>query len=131
MFERLEVLRLAQGLAEHAAARQSVVARNVANADTPGYRQRDLSSFAEVWNRQAGANALKSTREGHFRSSSVAGYGRGDAQVVPGATADPNGNTVSVEVEIMKSAEVKQEHDLALSIYRSSLNVLRSSLGRR
>ena len=47
MFENLEILRLAGELVSHAAARQSELAKNVANADTPGYRARDLPAFEE------------------------------------------------------------------------------------
>jgi septal ring-binding cell division protein DamX len=38
MFDRLEIFSLASAQARHAAARQAVVAQNIANSDTPGYR---------------------------------------------------------------------------------------------
>jgi flagellar basal-body rod protein FlgB len=129
MFQNLEIFRLAQGLAEHAASRQSVVAGNIANADTPGYRQRDIPDFAEIWRDDPAGTGMRRTREAHFQWTP----GSDDAQifVVADAPADPNGNTVSLETEIIKSAEVRQQHEIALSIYRSGLNVLRTSLGRR
>jgi flagellar basal-body rod protein FlgB len=43
---------------------------------------------------------------------------------------DPNGNSVSVEQEILRSVDAKRQHDRAIAIYRSSLKILRSSLGR-
>ena len=49
MFEKLEITRMAQALSAHAGARLGLVAQNVANADTPGYKARDLPDFAEVW----------------------------------------------------------------------------------
>lgn len=42
----------------------------------------------------------------------------------------PNGNTVSLEVEMVASAEVQGAHDRALAIYGSGLNILRAGLGR-
>ena len=39
---KLNVLQLASGLMAHASARQRVIAENVAHADTPGYKARDL-----------------------------------------------------------------------------------------
>ncbi|SNT03406.1 FlgB family protein [Tropicimonas sediminicola] len=128
MFENLEILRLAQGMAQHAVTRQSVVARNLANVDTPGYQQRDIASFAEVWQQSDSAAPLQRTRESHLDWGSR--RSPPDAAVIADATSEPNGNSVSVETEIMKSVEVRQQHDIALSIYRSSLNVLRASLGR-
>ena len=63
MFERLALSRLAGALANHAADRQAVVAENVANADTPGYRARDLRPFAELMER--GDMPMAVTRAGH------------------------------------------------------------------
>ena len=42
----INVLSLASALAAHASARQQVIAENVAHADTPGYRARDIADFA-------------------------------------------------------------------------------------
>jgi len=120
---------MAEGLARHAAARQSVVARNIANVNTPGYRQRDIASFAEVY-RPAEADApMRRTRPGHLAAADGLTLPR--QQVVAEARAAPNGNSVSLETEIVKSAELRQQHEMALSIYRSALSVLRTSLGRQ
>jgi flagellar basal-body rod protein FlgB len=52
--------------------------------------------------------------------------------VVPDRDAEPspNGNTVSLETELVRSASAKRQHDVSLAIYRSSLDILRASLGR-
>jgi flagellar basal-body rod protein FlgB len=130
MFETLEILKQAQAMARHAGARQSSIARNIANADTPGYRPTDITPFAEAYRDASGDLGLRQTRVGHF--------GPGDqatalterlTRPIPGATA-PNGNGVSIETEMVKSAEVKNQHDMALSIYQSALGILRTSLGR-
>jgi flagellar basal-body rod protein FlgB len=42
----------------------------------------------------------------------------------------PNGNSVSLESEMVKAAEVRQQHDMALSIYRSTSDILKLALGR-
>lgn len=129
MTDRLEILQMARQLAEHAAARQSVVARNIAHADTPGYRQQDIPDFTEIY-RDAGAGSeMRATRSGHFgrMESRVSA----DPFITGGGTVAPNGNDVSLEDQILKSAEVQQQHDMALAIYRSGLGVLRASLGRR
>ena len=44
--------------------------------------------------------------------------------------SDPNGNSVAIEDEILRSVDAKRQHDRALAIYRSSLNILRTSIGR-
>ncbi|PRY24397.1 flagellar basal-body rod protein FlgB [Aliiruegeria haliotis] len=129
MFEKLEIFRMAQGLSQHAASRQAVVARNIAHADTPGYRARDVESFQDVWGAQgAASDGMRRSRAGHVHAAATDTSIR--EMVVRSDTADPNGNTVSLETEIVKSAEVRQQHDMALSVYRSGMNVLRASLGR-
>ena len=42
----------------------------------------------------------------------------------------PVGNTVSLETEMMKAVEVRHDHEMALSVYQTSLGILRTSLGR-
>lgn len=122
---KVEVLTMARAMAAHAAARQGVIAANVANADTPGYRARDLATFADVWAGQG--TALRTTRAGHL--------GRGQRVGVPQLPdrlhASPNGNAVSLEAEMVKGAEARQAHDMALAIYRSLSGNIRATLGRR
>jgi flagellar basal-body rod protein FlgB len=115
MFDRLEIFALASARAQHAAARQAVVAQNIANADTPGYRARDIASFDETWRAlQAGA----------------AGDASGPRTVDAGTPASPNGNTVSLELEMLRGIEAQRAHSRALQVYGSAMSVLRTSLGR-
>ena len=51
----LTLLRLASQLAAHAAARQTVITENIAHADTPGYRARDVADFATTLSDGSGA----------------------------------------------------------------------------
>lgn len=128
MFEKPQIMTLASSLAAHAAARQSLIARNVANADTPGYRAADLASFTETY-RAAGHDAMRATRPGHLGQQERTAAAQVE-QVVRG-TLSPNGNGVSLETEMVKAAEVRRDHDMALAVYGKSLAILRASLGRR
>lgn len=129
MFEKLDIFQMASGLARHAASRQEVVAKNIANADTPEYRAKDVVGFAEAYQSGSESAGLKTTRPAHVLSQNdvVPSFETFDA---PGGST-PNGNTVSLETEMMKSVETRHQHDLALSVYKSSMNILRSSIGRR
>ncbi len=129
MFENLDIFKTASGLARHAVQRQEIVAKNIANADTPQYAAKDIASFAETFSANASNTNLRMTRAGHMLSDS-------DAQPTPGifettGATSPNGNSVSLETEMMKASQIRHEHDLALSVYKSSLNILRSAIGRR
>ncbi|MES2143811.1 MAG: FlgB family protein [Pseudomonadota bacterium] len=127
MFEKLELTRMAQSLAANAGARLGVIARNVANADTPGYKARDLPDFAQTYAANDGL-AMRATRARHL------GAPDGATPVEPifsGGSAAPNGNTVSLELEMVKSVEARQSHEMALAIYRATSDVIRASLGRK
>ncbi|HDR28246.1 FlgB family protein [Rhodovulum sp.] len=128
MFEKLEIFRMAHGLATHAGTRQAVVARNVANADTPGYRAQDIAAFADTYRKSGDEMHLRKTREGHLPACDPLPF-RTDLQAVDGP-GEPNGNSVSLEEEMLKAADTKSKHDLALAVYRSSLGIIRTSLGR-
>lgn len=127
MYQSLEVFRTAGAMAAHATARQSVISRNMANADTPGYRRLDIAPFSDL--ADIGRLAQVATRPGHMNGQ-VAGQGDTLRQVPLGEAA-PNGNGVSLEDEMRAAVAVKMEHDRALAIYRSAMTILRSSLGRR
>lgn len=111
MFEKLELTRMAQALAAHSGARLGLLAQNVAHADTPGYRAHDLPDFGEVY--AAGRDNRGDVRPERLR-----------------AAADPNGNTVRLDDQMLRMAEVRQSHEMALAIYRSTSGVVRAALGR-
>ena len=125
MFEKLELTRMAQALASHAGARMGVIARNVAHADTPGYKAQDLPAFAAVF-ANSGSD-LRVTRPGHV--AAMSDQARAEPENAPGREA-PNGNTVSLEGEMVKSVEARQSHEMALAVYRATSDVIRASLGR-
>ena len=131
MFANLEIFRMSHAMAVHAGYKQSVAAQNVANSDTPEFKARDVIPFAETYRKDdatTGWLSQKSTRATHLNGSAA---GDLPEPIVDreGAGA-PNGNTVSLETEMLKSLDAKRQHDRALAIYRSSLNILRASLSR-
>lgn len=127
MFANIEVFRTAGAMAAHAGHRQAVLARNVANADTPGYKARDLPAFQKTMTTQPGRFDLRATRAGHLNGTPASAPPRAAAFERAGAP-DPNGNTVVLEEELMHAADVRRDHDRALAIYRSALDILRTSI---
>ena len=125
------ILRLASEAANHATARQSIIAENMANSDTPGYRAKDIASFAEVLHARTNLTEFnRPVREGHIPFESYIQGQRVDESSAFG-TESPNGNTVSIEDQMVRAAEVKHQHELALGVYQKSMNILRASLGRK
>ena len=126
MFAQIDTMRMARDLGAHAAQRQRVIATNVANADTPGYRARDLPEFGDSLRRAS--LELRATRPGHLTAAPSGARAR--AVEVEGEPS-PNGNTVSLEYEMVRSADAKREFDLSLSVMQSGMNLMRTAIGRR
>ena len=127
MFEKLELTRMAQALAAHAGARQACDrARISRNADTPGYRGEGSAGFARDLSAE---RQPRCAPRGPAISGPRPAHPMPEARALPG-TAAPNGNTVSLEGEMVKAVEVRQQHDMALAIYRAASDVIRASLGR-
>lgn len=131
MFENLNVFRMAHAMAVHAGQKQAIAAENVANSDTPGFKARDIAAFADTYetaNSMSGAFTLKATRESHLNG--ISSGQQAEPFEDPNGIASPNGNTVSLENEMLKSLNAKRQHDRALAIYSSSMKVLRTTFSR-
>lgn len=128
MYNSLDLFQTAHAMARHAGARQAVVAQNIANADTPDYKAAQIAPFKDAFDGTAASTGLNTTRPGHMTVS-------GGAPVtavtsLSGSEPSPNGNTVSLEDELMNSVAISREHNRALAIYRHTMTILRTSLGR-
>ena len=115
--------------------RQRILAENVANADSPNYRARDLKapSFAELVKPSQPSPGVMPARTdpahltGFALSSdpSFAKLDNTDWEVTP------EGNGVVIEDQMMKIADNQMEYQLATTLYTRSLGLLRTALGRR
>ena len=129
MYNGLQLFKTASAMARHASERQSVIAQNLANSDTPGYAARDLGTFSAEMVAAERRGDLRVTRAGHIPVSLRTNAPDLAPRELQG-DASPNGNTVSIETEMLKSSMVRQQHDLALATYRGGLDLLRAALGR-
>jgi flagellar basal-body rod protein FlgB len=124
MFENLVVFQTASAMAGHAAQSQALISQNVAKADTPGYVGKQMLPFGDIYTAPDGASAQRATRERHLNGSASSTLMAG---VDMRGADNPNGNTISLETELLKAAQAKSHHDRALAIYKSSLDVLRAA----
>lgn len=114
-------------------ARQSLLAQNVANAETPGYRGSDLSEFqfAEVLKTASTASVTTvATSSKHFSVGNTGSDSFGPRR--EGAfEVTPEGNSVVLEEQMMKVAANQMEYQTATSLYGRSMRLLRTALGRQ
>ena len=97
-------------------ARQSVVAENVANADTPDYKTKDIAPFEDVLN-QVGMK-MAADNDAHISmgdgsSEGVARTGYQDWVVTAGD------KDVAIEQEMLKAGEVSRAYSLNTSTVKA------------
>jgi len=107
--------------------RQQVLAENVANADTPNYRARDLAPPNFEQELMAPSVSLDRTDPDHFE---------GDGEGLRFASAGnlhyevrPGGNAVNHEDEMMKVASNQMDFDAVADLYTRSLALIKLAAG--
>ena len=116
--------------------RQNVLSQNIANADTPGFTARDIKpvNFADILQGSSGvtaptASALSTTNSRHIavQKPSTDDYSQYDS---PDIEANPSGNTVSLEEEMIKVAETQAQFQAATNLYSKAMDMMRTAIGR-
>ncbi|MDX1294244.1 MAG: flagellar biosynthesis protein FlgB [Hyphomonas sp.] len=114
----LDVLSVYSAMARHAAESQKVSATNIAHANDPGYKATHVEAFQDFLARAAtngsvdADNPAFKTFETDFANS-------------------PNGNSVNLELEMFRAADAQSQHEMALSVYTKSLDLLRTAIGKK
>jgi len=111
--------------------RQRLLAENVANADTPGFRSRDLAplDFDRQVQQASGQLTLALTSPAHLSGANATSR---FATERPGKyDIRPAGNAVNLEDEMMKVAANQMDHQAAISLYSRSMGLFRTALGKR
>ena len=110
--------------------RQQLVASNVGNIDTPGYKTKDLDFNAALAQAvQAGARSLplRTTREGQVSAPTV-GKGAAQAQAVAGLTVRNDGNNVNIDREMLALTQTRYRYDMVTSVARMRVKQLLSTI---
>jgi len=100
--------RLASERMDWLAERQKVLAANIANADTPGYRARDLTSFEDFL-----ATGVAESRE-----------------TVSPWDVSADGNRVVLEEQSLLASETEESHRLAARLYRRGHDLIALAVGK-
>lgn len=110
--------------------RQAVISQNIANADTPGYRARELRSpnFASL---VAGdSDGIRRPRIELSATMRSLGGGKLTTVAAEAAEEKPNGNNVSLESQVLAMGQVQSDYQAAASLYRKSMSLLKIAIGR-
>ncbi len=109
------------------ARRMDVLARNLANADTPGYKARDMDFTTELSRLEDGTSRLTTTHERHLRSPRGLGS---DAELKYRMPHQPSqdGNTVETDLEQSRFAENAVAYQVTLLFLNGRISGLRTAI---
>ena len=108
-------------------SRQSLLAENVSNADTPNFVARDLRplDFEGIMRNQQLAMTPRATDVRHIAPR---------AAFVPEEAVGEGGNpsgTVSIEQEMIKLSDNQIQYQTATNLYQKAVGMFRTALGTR
>jgi flagellar basal-body rod protein FlgB len=101
--------------------RQSLLAQNIANANTPGYAARDIKPFGDILaaqTHQTESDSFAPSADG-IAAPSVAASGR-----------SLDGNAVVLDEQLEKVAETDTAHQLATNLYKKYVSLFKTAIGR-
>jgi len=128
-YASLPLFGLMKAKLNYASERQGVLAQNIANADTPGYRAQDVKApdFGNVLAQQQGLQLTK-TKPGHISPPQMGGS---SAIINRESTYEqsPTGNNIVIEEEMQRVAQNQSEYQKTLNLYRKTIMMFKTALG--
>ncbi len=128
----IPLLAMLKGKLSYDTQRQTVIARNVANADTPNYAPTDLKPFTfdqAMQSAGGGGLALAHTASTQLEISTQTG----DAAAFGGLNAPDSevrldGNHVVLEEQMIKVNEAQSDFSAAIGFYQQSMQLIKTAL---
>ena len=107
--------------------KQAVLAENVANADTPKYKQLELKPFSFGDALKQASDTMAATDPRHILPATMAGA---NAQTVKSKDTEelPSGNTVDIERQMMEVSKTSVDYQTMTSIYHKMIGLIKISV---
>jgi len=121
----LYLFELASSQARWLELRQSTIATNVANANTPGFKARDVEPFNKVLD--AMPVRLATTSPTHMQLSATETDTRATAKKDSWEVVH-SGNSVSLEQEMLKAGDINRDYSLNTAIVKSFHRMFMTSM---
>ena len=113
--------------------RQEILAQNIANSDSPGYKPKDIEplDFKHLLRREQAQINMNLTSPGHLVGSRrrVTDFTARKTRK-PYETA-PAGNAVILEEQMLKLTKTGVSYKLVTELYKKNLGMLRMAIGKK
>ena len=115
----IELFALAGRQAQWLSVRQEVVAGNIANANTPKFKAKDVTPFDAVLDKTQNM-AMARTHPGHIAANSMSDeIDIKESKLNQEIGVQESGNTVSLTAERTKTGEIKRQYELGAGLVKS------------
>ncbi|WP_117190961.1 flagellar basal body rod protein FlgB [Rhizobium terrae] len=115
----IQLFEMAGRQAEWLSVRQEVVAGNIANANTPKFKAKDVTPFDAVLDKTQNMQMAR-THPGHMASSNLSeDVEIKEAELNEEIGVQESGNTVSLAEELTKTGEIKRQYELSTGLVKS------------
>ena len=110
--------------------RQKVLAQNVANADTPGFKAKDLKpvDFFDEVRKSSRRLQMASTSGAHLGGSAPTSAYRADA--TRSYETKPDKNSVVMEEQMFKINDNQGAYQLTTTLYKKYVDMMKTTLSR-
>jgi flagellar basal-body rod protein FlgB len=110
--------------------RQDLLSQNVANVDTARYVARDLKplDFERAMSAASPGTTMMTTNARHI-AISTAHTGKFEDHETPDQESNPNGNAVSLEVEMIKVTDTQAQFQAAANLYAKAMTLMKTAIG--
>ncbi len=114
-------------------ARQRVIAGNLANSDTPGFKALDVKSdFANMVERADNPTVSPTARMSELGAKSGNSLGVQNAVIIDDSATEikPDGNSVNIEEQMMKMSQIQTEYITLINLYKKNISLFKSAIGK-
>lgn len=123
---QIYLLQLASQQSKWLTARQTLIADNISNANTPGFRARDIQPFSEVLDQTR--FTMATTNAAHITPPEEELTQGARIAESDGWATTVSGNSVSLEQELMKEGDINRAYTMNTNIKRVFHQMMLSAL---
>lgn len=126
----LKAFSLMQQKLRYMSERQRIIAQNIANANTPGYKTKDVKmDFGDMVSAKSNTVKLAVTNSKHIQPNKPSGGTKFTLIEPDTSEMTPNGNNVVMEDELMKMQGNNLDYQTTTELYRKMAKMMRTALG--
>lgn len=123
---------------KHLSERQRVIAQNIANSETPGFKAREVAApdFADLLSAQGVGGSPRVARPRISITSGMAALGARPIETrsvlfdKDVSETKPDGNNVTLEDQLLKMGQVQADFATMTNLYRKQQALLKTALGK-